>query len=184
MPPEESPPQILLPPKKRCVVCFEWKEPEEFASKGGGHRESKCRVCIRDGMHGYNRALADMEEAKQQAISGFVQDLRRNISTTPHITELCGEMIKRFGNLEAFTIEWHTQIRAAIDKNPGSKTVLDSMFSIVKLITLATEHRESMPVTSDMTADEIERELNQRLSNLVPAPPKLLTDETDEQRTA
>lgn len=150
----------ILDPLKMCKHCRLMLEPSEFKGYGTGGKVSDiCKRCTAVNAVAHARAQSGEEKGREVAIKSFIAKVRGQDVTAPHISELCSEMIKRFGDLESFSREYYRQIQEAASKRPGSKTALDAYGAIVKLVSASTVNRASSPDVSDLTDADIEAEI-------------------------
>lgn len=145
--------------------------PEAFP--GPQHKWQKRKCCKECNLVGADRQQRLIRQTKldgEIAIKNFIAKIRENRIEAPHVTELCAEMIKRFGGLVEFTIQYHRQILAAEAAKPGSKNVLDAYKAVTNLIHLSTQNRRTAPDAAELTDEEIEAEILQLAPRLLPAP--------------
>ena len=113
-----QPPMLTAPPKQ-CKVCMRWFDPKDFAVKTGAARrlESYCLECEATGDWKRHQDNAKAEQIEQKstelAVKSFVAQLRGTKIDAPHISEVCAEMLKRFGGLESFTVSYYQIGRAS-----------------------------------------------------------------------
>jgi len=142
-------------------LCGEKKLRSEFLLPGTTKVIDKCNDCLRKSIsEGTISAVnAKREGLTREALAMFVADIRGNKLESPHVTELVDEMIRQFGGLVSFCKEWKYNIDRAVERQPGSKPVLDAYAGLSKLIVDSTAHRNTAPDVASCTDDEIVQEL-------------------------
>jgi hypothetical protein len=164
------PAQDVLPAKKICQACGIAKEYPEFVFHAHKHHKV-CKQCEAANVMEIQRQAEAQVTERENSLKMFVAKLRGDRIDAPHISEVCEQMFKRFGGVEAFSIEFHRQIQKAVEAKPGSKTVLDAYYAVVKLALLSTENRLSAPDVADLDNEDIEKELKALIQRNLPAPP-------------
>jgi len=142
-------------------LCGEKKLRSEFLLPGTTKVIDKCNDCLRKSISdGTITAVnAKREGLTREALAMFVAEVRGEKLNAPHITELVDEMTRQFGGLVSFCKEWKYNIDKAVERQPGSKPVLDAYAGLSKLIVESTAHRKSAPDVASCTDDEIVQEL-------------------------
>jgi hypothetical protein len=99
--------------------------------------------------------LADLSKMSRQKIE------------SPHISEACEALVKKFGGLEGFANFYYAQITTAATDNPGGRQVLEACKTVLNLISASTEHRKSAPDVVNLSNDDLEREKASLILKLV-----------------
>lgn len=144
----------------------------EFPRRGNFDELQTCTACT-----GKRNAKVARERIRKRAerVKELVAAMHAQHANAPHISELCDSMLAQFGGLEGFAASWKEQIDEAVDKNPGSKTVLDQYYAVAKLIGMSTAYRATAKDIAAMTDDEIDAERER----LIPALLKYLPNEDE-----
>jgi len=173
---------IDLPPEETgqefCFSCRKLKDRSEFAPSelamsvnGRGARCSQCKV-ERDATQRRAVSLAKTQIMYQM----LHRAANRKEISFPHVSELCGALVRRFGGVDAVAEQWYQQIQKAIEKSPGSRNVLDAFMGLAKLATWSTENQDTAPMDmADLSDEDLARELaavTQKLN--LPAPEESL----------
>lgn len=160
---------------KHCKTCMR-QFPREMFKENLSSTDGRdcCPDCRAVGATRQQRLIRQKYGDGQEAIKNFISKIRAGALPVPDISELCAEMYKRFGGLEAFSVAYYQQILEAQKAKPGSKTVLDAYKSLVQLTQMSTQHRQSVAEATDMNDDEIEAEIYELLPRLLP--PEMVVD--------
>tara|TARA_R100000655_G_scaffold50642_4_gene88252 strand:+ start:2608 stop:3003 length:396 start_codon:yes stop_codon:yes gene_type:complete len=105
--------------------------------------------------------------------------LRGTQVDAPHVAEYCSKLIEKFGSVENVVNMHHDVITALVRNNPGSKTAIDAMNGLVRLMELSTKYRDSAPDIEDLDDNEIEEELSKLMLARLAGEPELLTQLVD-----
>ena len=159
---------------KVCAKCGLEKSRNSF---GKGPNKTWCNKCNKD------IAKIRRSEAKQKrlrsALSEFTPMLRGTQVDAPHVAEYCSKLIEKFGSLEKIVDMHHTVLTALIENNPGSKTAIDAMNGLVRLMELSTKYRDSAPDIEDLDDKEIEEELSKLMLARLAGEPQLMQQLVD-----
>ena len=73
----------------------------------------------------------------------------------------------------------HPVITSLVRDNPGSKTAIDAVNGLVRLMELSTKYRDSAPDVDDLQDNEIEEELSRLMLARLAGEPDLLNQLVD-----
>ena len=73
----------------------------------------------------------------------------------------------------------HKVLTSLVEENPGSKTAIDAMNGLVRLMELSTKYRDSAPDIEDLDDKEIEEELSRLKLARLSGEPQLLNQLVD-----
>ena len=166
-PPEIYPESIMPAPQnvaaltmRRCVDqprgCGQLVRIDRFVALKDG--DGRCWKCI-------HRSRARKTHTERAAKAEMVA--RQLLSATagkainsPHISEVCAEMMQTFGTVGEFARAWKVEFDKACAVEGGTrKTVLDAFSGISKLVALSTQHRATAPDVLDMDREDMVEEL-------------------------
>jgi len=105
--------------------------------------------------------------------------LRGTQVDAPHVAEYCAKLIEKFGSLDKIVDMHHTVLTSLVSDNPGSKTAIDAMNGLVRLMELSTKYRDSAPDIEDLDDGEIEEELSKLMLARLAGEPKLMQQLVD-----
>lgn len=147
--------------KRTCEACKLDKPLDEhnFYPVANGKFQKVCKVC-KNNEHKY-RIIRENEKIAAIAAKKLAGNIK-----APHVSELCEDMIASFGGLTEFVAEWKKQYEVKAASEPGSKQVMDNLYSVIKLVAMSTQHRSSTPDVKRMSEEDMERELTERLGAL------------------
>jgi hypothetical protein len=118
---------------------------------------------------------------KRGAIQRISRGLLDRRLEAPHVSEIADEMLRRFGSVERFTLDWKRQLdRAAADPKTNLKTVLDGYKSMFMIFAESTKYRSTAPDVSGLSDEEIANELRQAALAAVRENPDALVELADE----
>lgn len=100
------------------------------------------------------KQLARHSEKRVSLIEQFTQGINVNRIKLPQTSELAIEMIEQFGGIQSFCAEFKTVIDQA---KPGSKTKIDGLYAVIKLIGAANEKHSGQIDLGDLTDEEFEK---------------------------
>jgi len=133
-----------------------------------GVAQYRCPAC--DGK------LAKAEERERQAevqramvqegAGGLFRLLSQGKINAVHISELNERLIELLGGLDGFARFYVNQIVAAAATRPGGKNVLDACKQICNVVLASTQHRRSAPDVENLTTEDLERELLEKVAVL------------------
>jgi len=151
-------------PPRECNRCHVVQPREAFRDDPRGYPREICRECERHNPdHRRQRDLA-------AGLRGLVARANRQTTKPADLSEFCNEMLDKFKGLSEFCQFWHQQIQTAATEKPGSKTVLDSCYTIYKMhVAAATEQRERIPLET-ATEQELEEAITSFALSVVRAP--------------
>lgn len=124
-----------------------------YDEKGTVHR-LLCLVC-----HGKATLQRKREQLQTQAQSAFtklVSNVTRR-SNTANVCDFADGLIKRFGGLEAAVAWAHEQMVKATELRPGSKTALDAVTILSKLIDASSARAPKLMPVAGMNDEELAR---------------------------
>ena len=157
-----------------CAKCGVEKSRNSF---GKGANKTWCNRC--------NKEISKIRrsEAKQKrlrsALSEFTAMLRGTQVDAPHVAEYCSKLIEKFGSLDKIVDMHHTVLTSLVNDNPGSKTAIDAMNGLVRLMELSTKYRDSAPDIDDLDDSEIEEELSRLMLARLTGEPELMQQLVD-----
>jgi len=146
-------------------------------SFGKGPNKTWCNKC--------NKEISKIKRSEskkkrlQSALSEFTAMLRGTQVDAPHVAEYCAKLIEKFGSLDKIVDMHHKVLTSLVDDNPGSKTSIDAMNGLVRLMELSTKYRDSAPDIEDLDDKEIEEELSRLMLARLSSEPQLLNQLVD-----
>jgi hypothetical protein len=146
-------------------------------SFGRGPNKTWCNKC--------NKEISKIKRSEskkkrlQSALSEFTAMLRGTHVDAPHVAEYCAKLIEKFGSLDKIVDMHHKVLTSLVDDNPGSKTAIDAMNGLVRLMELSTKYRDSAPDIEDLDDKEIEEELSRLMLARLSGEPQLLNQLVD-----
>jgi molybdopterin-guanine dinucleotide biosynthesis protein A len=90
----------------------------------------------------------------------------------PQVSEVVETLLARFGGLPKFCELYHEQIDLAAKTKPGSKSVLDALYAVVKMVQAANQQVSPLDM-SMLTDDDLARIVEEKL-----APHSVVTEVT------
>lgn len=159
---------------KVCAKCGQEKSRNSF---GKGPNKTWCNRC--------NKEIAKLRRSDvkkkrlKSALSEFTAMLRGTQVEAPHVAEYCAKLIEKFGSLDEIVTMHHSVLTSLVRDNPGSKTAIDAMNGLVRLMELSTKYRDSAPDIEDLDDNEIEEELSKLMLARLVGEPELLTQLVD-----
>ena len=159
---------------KICAKCGMEKSRNSF---GKGTNKTWCNKCNKIG--GAERRSRAKDKRLKAALSEFTAMLRGTQVEAPHVAEYCSTLVEKFGNLDNIVNMHHTVITTLVKDNPGSKTAIDAVNGLVKLMELSTKYRDSAPDVDDLEDREIEEELSRLMLARLSGEPELLNQLVD-----
>ena len=105
--------------------------------------------------------------------------LRGTQVEAPHVAEYCAKLIEKFGSLDKIVDMHYSVLTSLVKENPGSKTAIDAMNGLVRLMELSTKYRDSAPDIEDLEDEEIEEELSKLMLARLSGEPQLLEQLVD-----
>ena len=121
---------------KICAKCGMEKSRNSF---GKGPNKTWCNKCNKIG--GAEKRARAKDKRLKAALSEFTAMLRGTHVEAPHVAEYCSKLIEKFGTLDKIVDMHHTVVTTLVKDNPGSKTAIDAVNGIVKLMELSTKYR-------------------------------------------
>ena len=146
-------------------------------SFGKGPNKTWCNKCNKVG--GAEKRARAKDKRLKAALSEFTAMLRGTHVEAPHVAEYCSKLIEKFGTLDKIEDMHHTVVTTLVKDNPGSKTAIDAVNGIVKLMELSTKYRDSAPDVDDLGDTEIEEELSRLMLARLSGEPELLNQLVD-----
>lgn len=159
---------------KICAKCGMEKSRNSF---GKGPNKTWCNKCNKIG--GAEKRARAKDKRLKAALSEFTAMLRGTHVEAPHVAEYCSKLIEKFGTLDKIVDMHHTVVTTLVKDNPGSKTAIDAVNGIVKLMELSTKYRDSAPDVDDLGDTEIEEELSRLMLARLSGEPELLNQLVD-----
>lgn len=135
------------PSKAVCHECADIKGLSEFPVTENGRYSTICAPC-----HEKRKLLRKQQKIKDnktKRFEEFARQINRRDMGLPRLGELAVGMLRQFGGVESFCMEWFRNIEAA---EPGSKTRLDQYKAISQLVKHANE--QLTPTALDDLSDE------------------------------
>ena len=157
-----------------CAKCGMQKSRNSF---GKGPNKTWCNKCNKIG--GAERRSKAKKKRLQSALSEFTAILRGTQVEAPHVAEYTQKLIEKFGSLDQIVSMHHTVISTLVRDNPGSKTAIDAVNGLVRLMELSTKYRDSAPDVDDLEDKEIEEELSRLMLARLAGEPDLLNQLVD-----
>ena len=157
-----------------CSKCGKEKSRNSF---GKGPNKTWCNRCNKAG--GVERRAKAKDRRLKAALSEFTAMLRGTQVEAPHVAEYCGKLIEKFGSLDKIVDMHHSVLTTLVKDNPGSKTAIDAMNGLVRLMELSTKYRDSAPDVEDLDDSEIEEELSKLMLARLAGEPDLLNQLVD-----
>lgn len=165
-PPAIFPASILPAPTKvagmalrRCLDppkgCGKQVRVDRFVALADG--DGRCWKCIH---RSKSRRLHSEKAAKVETLARQLLSAKSGKAiNTPHISEVCGEMMATFGTTEEFARAWKVEFDRECAGGGPRKTILDAFSGLSKLVALSTQHRATAPDVLDMDRDDMVQEL-------------------------
>lgn len=157
-----------------CAKCGTEKSRNSF---GKGPNKTWCNKCNKSGSA--DRRSRAKTKRLRSALSEFTAMLRGTKVEAPHVAEYCSKLIEKFGSLDRIVEMHHTVITSLVNDNPGSKTAIDAVNGLVRLMELSTKYRDSAPDIDDLEDNEIEEELSRLMLARLAGEPELLSQLVD-----
>lgn len=151
---------------KNCSTCNRLKRIDEFPLENR-RVSARCRAC--------HRLVAAQKTKRQRDL-----ELSRRIGqikgteSYPKLSELCTELIRKFGGMEKFVDEWHGQLKQAIEDRPGSALVLNSFLSMAKLVSALSSQTGADRNLDDYDDEDLENLMELQVSEWIERNPKYL----------
>ena len=143
----------LVPIEERvCTRCTRIRTLNEFPAGSGVCTACSELLAAEDANARYEK-MRELVCAK--TVRHMIAERKGTKIDAPHISEYVATLVKELGGLQHLAEMHATQVRHAIDDDPGSKKVLDHFKVLANLITASTEHRQSAPDVEGLTDDEI-----------------------------
>ena len=157
-----------------CAKCGMEKSRNSF---GKGPNKTWCNRCNKE--ISKIRRSESKKKRLRSALSEFTAMLRGTQGDAPHVAEYCSKLIEKFGSLDKIVDMHHTVLTSLVDNNPGSKTAIDAMNGLVRLMELSTKYRDSAPDIEDLDDQEIEEELSKLMLARLAGEPQLMQQLVD-----
>ena len=154
---------------KICAKCGAEKSRNSF---GKGPNRTWCNKCNKT-ISSIRRSDTKKKRLKS-ALTEFTTMLRGTQVEAPHVAEYCAKLIDKFGSLDKIVDMHHTVLNALVKDNPASKTALDAVNGLVRLMELSTKYRDTAPDVDDLDDKEIEEELSRLMLARLAGEPELL----------
>jgi len=135
-----------------CTRCTREQYKEEFPED-----KNICKQCDKEVRKQY--AVNAQKKRLDARLSEFVAEIRGDKIDVPHICELASELVKKFNGVKGVAEQLYQRIMKAEQEKPGSKTSIDAMVSVVRLIEASTKLRPTAPDLSNMSDDDIRESL-------------------------
>ena len=146
-------------------------------SFGKGPNRTWCNKCNKVGS--VERRSKAKKKRLHSALSEFTAMLRGTQVEAPHVAEYTQKLIEKFGSLDKIVDMHHSVVNALVKDNPGSKTAIDAVNGLVKLMELSTKYRDSAPDVDDLDDKDIEEELSRLMLARLAGEPDLLNQLVD-----
>ena len=159
---------------KVCAKCGMQKSRNSF---GKGPNRTWCNKCNKTGSA--ERRSKAKKKRLQSALSEFTAMLRGTQVEAPHVAEYTQKLIEKFGSLDEIVSMHHRVINSLVRDNPSSKTAIDAVNGLVRLMELSTKYRDSAPDVDDLDDKEIEEELSRLMLARLAGEPDLLNQLVD-----
>ena len=140
--------QIFAP----CTACDTLWPIQDLTPKTG-----ICPNCIER-----DRIRADVQRSRLEArrvLRELVTQQRGKKIDSPHISEMCAEMIRSLGGLPAFCQGLVEDYLDARERSPGSATLLRFGADVFRLVKESSAQRDTAPDAVNMTDDELAAEM-------------------------
>ena len=157
-----------------CAKCGMEKSRNSF---GKGTNKTLCNKCNKIGSA--ERRSRAKDKRLKAALSEFTAMLRGTQVEAPHVAEYCSKLIEKFGSLDNIVDMHHTVVTSLVNDTPGSKTAIDAVNGLVRLMELSTKYRDSAPDVDDLEDREIEEELSRLMLARLSGEPELLNQLVD-----
>ena len=157
-----------------CAKCGIEKSRNSF---GKGTNRTWCNRCNKE-ISKIRRSDAKKKRLRS-ALTEFTAMLRGTQVEAPHVAEYCAKLIEKFGTLDKIVEMHHSVIATLVRDNPGSKTAIDAMNGLVRLMELSTKYRDSAPDVEDLEDGHIEEELSRLMLARLAGEPELLSQLVD-----
>ena len=162
---------------RRYKVCSKCGMQKSRNSFGKGPNKTWCNKCNKIGSA--ERRSKAKKKRLQSALSEFTAMLRGTQVEAPHVAEYTQKLIEKFGSLDEIVSMHHRVINSLVRDNPGSKTAIDAVNGLVRLMELSTNYRDSAPDVDDLEYKEIEEELSRLMLARLAGEPDLLSQLVD-----
>ena len=142
------------------VDAFEWHDLSRAIKR------NICRGCEK------KRLAVTIASEETAATAKRARELLRSLNGPPKenvssVATLCNGLYDLEGGIQGFCQVWHEQFHEAIDRNPGSKTVLDFCRGMANLLIRANEEQGARSDLDEMTdgqlMEEVKRLIKQEL---------------------
>lgn len=150
--------EMAGPTKAVCHCCGDIKHLSAFSKSDHGNGLSTvCDECRQ--ARKLAKKSAKVKSRNSRKIDAFAQQISRRNMGLPRLGELAVGILRQFGGIESFCVEWYQNIQRA---EAGSKTRLDQYKNIGQLLKFANE-QVTPSALDDMDDDELLDELQTHL---------------------
>ena len=147
-----------LPKIVQCEIC------EEVIEYRDDVKRQICDSCKQESKE--RQQKRKIREKAKRAFKQMIASSRPKSIDSPHISEVCAEVIKELGGVDLFAKELAEDYRDARERNPGSATVMRFGETVLRLVRDSTTNRESAPDLASMSDEDIATELMVVMDNL------------------
>lgn len=152
---------------KTCTDCGQQfpHTRDHFRVKKDGTWDSRCLACRAKVNRGKKRKqkAADMKAIEDGALSAFTKAAGRGGENIPHSSELLERLMEYFGGSSGFAA---MMVKQYFDAPPGGSHRTKLLEGIVRLVTKNTELGGAKKPLTQWSDEELESELDQRLSRI------------------
>jgi hypothetical protein len=152
---------------KTCTDCGEDfpVNRDHFRVKKDGSFDARCVVCRAKVNRGKKRKqkATDMKAIEEGALNAFTKAAGRGGENIPHSSELLERLMEYFGGSSGFAA---MMVKQYFDAPPGGSHRTKLLEGIVRLVTKNTELGGAKKPLTQWSDEELEGELDQRLSRI------------------
>lgn len=143
-----------------CADCRKETEVVEllpFYDAKGNVDRLLCLLC--HGKATVQKKRAELEGQMQATFKTLMVNVQRRANTA-NVCDFTDALVKRFGGIEGLAEFAHQQIIMASNRNGGSKTVIDAIAVIAKLLDSASARAPKMMPVAGMSDEDLARFLS------------------------
>jgi hypothetical protein len=160
---------IEHPPTKLCIACTRDLPLDQFPQRVQGQpsRRGRCRRCLADYMAHYRC------RQRVKRLDRVASALARETNSSS-IEQFLSAVMHQFGGPDAFALEWKTRYDAVCQKNPSGRRVGNMLAAIGRIAEAYQAERQSPRDQVLATAEELDREVEDRLLEIIREHPQMV----------
>jgi len=147
-------PQGIGAEVRACAVCRVEKPVGAFP----GPNSATCDKCARQGSEIRRRKRAE-ELLLKVSFDKLVAAARGDNVNAPRISQIGAELIGLFGGVKGYCLTLKEQIDRAIEKNAGSRTVLDALNKVAILVKASSDSMDGAADLSELSDEDLQAHL-------------------------